>query len=52
MVSEGAVIPPRSLVLGVRGKVRREITAEELQRILDGAANYRGYAQRQLPLAV
>jgi carbonic anhydrase/acetyltransferase-like protein (isoleucine patch superfamily) len=50
VVSEGAQIPPRSLVLGVPGKVLRQIKPEELKRILDGAANYRGYAERQLPL--
>lgn len=30
LVPEGADIPPRSLVVGIPGKVRRELTAEEL----------------------
>ena len=51
VVGEGKVIPPRSLVLGVPGKVARAITEAELKRIQDGAANYRAYAERQLPLA-
>ena len=50
VVPEGKVIPPRSLVLGMPGKVLRQISEAELKRILDGAANYRGYAERQLPL--
>lgn len=51
VVLEGMVIPPRSLVFGVPGKIRREITEDELRRIVNGAADYRGYAARQLPLA-
>jgi carbonic anhydrase/acetyltransferase-like protein (isoleucine patch superfamily) len=50
LVPEGKVIPPRSLVLGTPGKVIRQVSAEELERTLKGAANYRGYAERQLPL--
>ena len=49
VVPEGKVIPPRSLVLGMPGKVLRQITEDELARIKSGASNYRGYAQRQLP---
>jgi carbonic anhydrase/acetyltransferase-like protein (isoleucine patch superfamily) len=51
VVTEGMKVPPRSLVLGMPGKVLRGIREEELHRILEGAKNYRGYAQRQLPLA-
>jgi carbonic anhydrase/acetyltransferase-like protein (isoleucine patch superfamily) len=51
LVPEGKVIPPRSLVLGSPGKVVRQVTDEELKRTLNGAANYRGYAARQLPEA-
>jgi carbonic anhydrase/acetyltransferase-like protein (isoleucine patch superfamily) len=50
LVTEGSSIPPRSLVLGSPGKVVRAVTSDELLRIKNGAANYRGYAQRQLPL--
>ena len=32
VVLEGTVIPPRSLVAGVPGKVRRELTETEVQR--------------------
>ncbi len=42
VVPEGAVIPPRSLVAGVPGKVRRELTDEDLQRILANAEGYVG----------
>lgn len=40
VVLEGAVIPPGSLVAGVPAKVRRELTAEELQGVRENAANY------------
>lgn len=40
VVTEGVVIPPRSLVLGVPGKVRREVTAEELLQIESSARHY------------
>jgi carbonic anhydrase/acetyltransferase-like protein (isoleucine patch superfamily) len=32
VISEGSEIPPHSLVMGVPGKVRRELTAEERDR--------------------
>jgi carbonic anhydrase/acetyltransferase-like protein (isoleucine patch superfamily) len=48
-VGEGKQIPPRSLVLGMPGKVVRELEPAELARTLKSAAEYRGYAQRQLP---
>ncbi len=40
LVVEGAEIPPRSLVAGVPGKVRRQTTDEELERIRRGADGY------------
>ena len=48
LIPEGKVIPPRSLVLGSPGRIVRQVSDEELQRTLKGAANYRGYAERQL----
>jgi carbonic anhydrase/acetyltransferase-like protein (isoleucine patch superfamily) len=50
LIPEGKVIPPRSLVLGSPGKILRLIREDELERILEGAKNYRAYAERQLPL--
>ena len=41
LVPEGVRIPPRSLVTGIPGKVRRETTDEEHQRILSNARTYR-----------
>lgn len=49
LVPEGKQIPPRSLVLGVPGKVIRQVTEEELQRARDGAASYRANGKSQLP---
>ena len=41
LVPEGVQIPPRSLVAGIPGKVRRDITDEEHERILATARTYR-----------
>ncbi|WP_430591492.1 gamma carbonic anhydrase family protein [Humidisolicoccus flavus] len=40
LVTEGVEIPPRSLVAGVPGKVRREVTDEEFAGIRQNAATY------------
>jgi carbonic anhydrase/acetyltransferase-like protein (isoleucine patch superfamily) len=45
VVLEGTVIPPRSLVAGVPAKVRRELTAEEVESVRDNATHYVGYAK-------
>jgi carbonic anhydrase/acetyltransferase-like protein (isoleucine patch superfamily) len=44
LITENAVIPPGSLVMGHPGKVRREVTPEELAKI-DRSAE--GYVKRQ-----
>ena len=40
LVTEGAVIPPRSLVLGVPGKVVRQLTDGDIERIRRGGQHY------------
>lgn len=40
LISEGVSIPPRSLVVGAPGKVRRELTDEEVERVAGNAARY------------
>jgi carbonic anhydrase/acetyltransferase-like protein (isoleucine patch superfamily) len=40
VVLEGAVVPPRSLVAGVPGKVRRELTDEEIAALHDNSSRY------------
>jgi carbonic anhydrase/acetyltransferase-like protein (isoleucine patch superfamily) len=40
VVKENAVIPPRSLVVGLPAKVVREVTDEQVQGILRSAAGY------------
>ena len=40
VVLEGTVIPPRSLVAGVPGKVRRELTDAEYDRVVANAQIY------------
>ncbi|MCD1144822.1 gamma carbonic anhydrase family protein [Kocuria sp. LUK] len=40
VVLEGTVVPPRSLVAGVPAKVRRELTAEEQERVRTNARTY------------
>jgi carbonic anhydrase/acetyltransferase-like protein (isoleucine patch superfamily) len=45
LVPERMVIPPRSLVMGVPGKVRRELTSDELQMLRQSAQNYYDYKE-------
>ncbi len=45
VVPENAVIPPRSLVAGVPGKVRRELTSDDREMILEHARNYLDYTK-------
>jgi carbonic anhydrase/acetyltransferase-like protein (isoleucine patch superfamily) len=40
LVGEGKVIPPRSLVLGVPGRVVRQVTDEDVAAIQRGAKEY------------
>ncbi|MFC0678640.1 gamma carbonic anhydrase family protein [Lysobacter korlensis] len=44
VVPQDAVIPPRSLVAGVPGKVRRELTDEEVESVRQNAVRYLEYA--------
>lgn len=46
VIPEGKVIPERSLVMGSPGKVVRELTDEEIARLLHGAAHYVDNARR------
>ncbi|MBL8930371.1 MAG: gamma carbonic anhydrase family protein [Kineosporiaceae bacterium] len=41
LVAEGVVVPPRSLVLGQPGRVRRATSEEEVERIRRNAEHYR-----------
>ena len=43
LVTERTVIPPRSLVMGSPGKVKRTLSDAELGTILEGSANYVHY---------
>lgn len=43
LISAGVVIPPRSLVAGVPGKVRRELTDEEVETNYNNARIYEGH---------
>ena len=43
LLTEGAEIPPRSLVMGRPGKVKRELTEEEVAEIRWYADNYVAY---------
>jgi carbonic anhydrase/acetyltransferase-like protein (isoleucine patch superfamily) len=48
LVPEGKKIPPRSLVVGIPGKVVRQVTDEEVKLILKGVQEYLHLAE-QLP---
>ena len=43
LLPEGCVIPPRSLVMGSPGKVKRAVTDDEYEFILESAQNYVRY---------
>ena len=48
LVPVGKVIPPRSLVMGIPGKIIREVTDEELAHTLSNAEHYIELGQEQL----
>ena len=43
LVTEGMHVPPRSLVLGFPARVRRELTADEIEKLRESPSNYVGY---------
>ena len=45
VVLEGTIVPPRSLVAGVPGKVRRAVTDDELAGIRENAQHYLQHAE-------
>jgi carbonic anhydrase/acetyltransferase-like protein (isoleucine patch superfamily) len=45
VVLEGMIVPPRSLVAGVPGKVRRAVTDDELVGIRENAEHYLQHAE-------
>ena len=45
LVAEGMIVPPYSMVMGVPGKVKREITEAEKGRFRENAQNYVRYRQ-------
>src|SRR5579875_3620770 len=46
LIPENAVIPPRSLVAGIPGRVRRDCTSDDLEEILRYARNYLDYVKQ------
>ena len=48
LVTPGTKIPPGSLVVGSPGKVKRELTEEEIRGIRESAANYVGDIENYL----
>ncbi len=48
LVTSGTKIPPRSLVVGSPGKVKRELTEVEIRGIRESAANYVGDIENYL----
>ncbi len=48
LLPENAVIPAGSLVMGSPGKVRRELTADEIASIKDYAERYVGYRREYM----
>ena len=48
VVVEGTLVPPGSLVAGVPGKVRRELTDDELEHVRTNARQYADLTRRHL----
>lgn len=48
VVLEGTIVPPGSVVMGTPAKIRREVNAEDLERIRHAAEHYVENAQRYL----
>jgi carbonic anhydrase/acetyltransferase-like protein (isoleucine patch superfamily) len=48
LIPEETVIPPGSLVMGVPGKVRKQLSEDDQQTILRYAKNYLGYKETYL----
>ena len=48
LIPEGMEVPPRSLVMGLPGKVRREVTEEERAGLRTYAQNYYEYKETYL----
>ncbi len=46
LLPEHTVVPPGSLVLGVPGKIVREVSVEEIERIRRSATNYVQYKEQ------
>ena len=46
LVSENTIVPPRSLVLGVPAKVKRELSAQQVASLLENSAGYTELAER------
>ena len=51
LVPEGATVPPRSLIMGSPGKVRRELSDQEVASIRWYADNYVRYRLDYMPVA-
>ena len=45
LITEGKEIPPRSLVIGIPGKIIRQVSEEEVAGIIQNALSYMGLAR-------
>jgi len=48
LVPQGMEVPPRTLVLGVPGRVKRDLTTEEIARLDQSWKNYVEYKEAYL----
>jgi carbonic anhydrase/acetyltransferase-like protein (isoleucine patch superfamily) len=48
IVTEGTRIPPNSLVLGIPGRIKRRLSAQEIQSLPERAARYVEYKNSYL----
>lgn len=50
LITEGTIIPPKSMVLGMPAKVRRELTPDEVESIDEYARRYHEYKETYLAM--
>lgn len=48
LIPEGTVVEPRSLMMGMPGKLRKKLTDEDQETILRYGRNYQGYREQYL----
>ncbi|MBD3306912.1 gamma carbonic anhydrase family protein [candidate division KSB3 bacterium] len=49
LITTGTTVPPNSVVLGIPGKIHRQVTTEEVQQLTERASRYVDYKNASRP---